>query len=423
MPQNFSDAQILGKLAEEPGVGQISRDQIQQALADVHLLQNKFLDASDPHCLYPVASRGGDGTFSEECGKPATRDSHSIQRARSLREIASRDGRGNGRGLYVFQFFPDIDAALRRTSGITPDGRNALGQVWPWEITEIPPHSVTIDRASVMHFACNEHDQSTDALARADNLVVPAFKEEFLYLDERCPPSGMKPFMESLFVLAYRTLLHRISQYRGAEQAAAHLHMKRSVEGNRFAVKLIIEILSDFADRLTELYKVKMIYEQRILGVPEYKTLIHCIGRFNPTIRYTCAEYTPVNLFVRNRKTEVWLSMNVLLLEGVTWLIVSRPCQSSTVNHAIKNKVQLMLRNYPHQRRRTDFDLMCELVNLYASPDDYRNLSAEDQAEISSTVAQSVFRDTHSRILTLLRESAGGQAAIRRVEHKLLKRE
>ena len=86
------------------------------------------------------------------------------------------------------------------------------------------------------HFACNDHDQGTSALARADNLVVPDLHGRTILYD-RSPPPGLEAFMESLFFLAYRTLLFRISQLRGVEQAASQIHQERSAEGNRYAVK------------------------------------------------------------------------------------------------------------------------------------------------------------------------------------------
>ena len=418
MSQDFSEAQIWSKLVEERGVEHISTKHIQQALDDIYLLQGFFLDDSDPHCLYPVTSIDGEGTFSVECGEPAKRRSHSIQRDTSLKEIASHDGGARGGGAYVYQFFPDIQQALQATSGPAQDGRTALGQVWPWEIGAIDPQPVTIEQASVMHFACNRHDQGTHALARADNLVVPEL-EGRRYLDERNPPTGMKPFMENLSVLAHRTLLYRISQLRGVEQAAAQLLVKRSAEGNRYAVDIIVGVLQDLSSKLTELYREKLAFDQRIADGFQSMQLIHHIGQLEPTVRYACSEYTTIPARAGNQQRHVWVSVNVLPLEGITWLIMSHRIKRSTANHDVKSKFQSMSSNLPYNRRRTDLHLMGNFVNLYASPDDYRNLPTEDRADIASTVAQSVYGDTLSKGLALLGESEGGRAAIGSAKDKL----
>lgn len=418
MPRRFSDAQIWSKLVEELGAEHISRKHVQQALEDSYRIQGTFLDASDPHCLYPVTSGDDEGIFSVECGEPATRRSHSIQKDKSLKEIASFDGGVRGGGPYVYQFSPDIQQALHATSGPAEDGRTALGQVWPWEITKIDPKGVTIEQASVRHFACNLHDQSTHALARADNFAIPELGDRRC-LDERDPSTELGSFLEDLFVLAHRTLLYRISQLRGAEQAAAQLLQKRSADGNRYAVDLILDVLRDLSGRLTELYREKLKFDQRIMDGFQSIQLIHHISKVEPTVRYACAEYTTIRARAGNQRTYVWVSVNVLPLEGITWLIMSHQAKSGTANYAIRSEFESMSNNLPYKRRGTDLRLMGNFLNLYVAPDDFRNLAAEDQAELSSSVAQSVFGDTLSKGLALLGASDGGQVAIGRANDKL----
>ena len=399
-------------------MGFIAPTQIHQALKDMYRLQDIFSDEASPTCLYPVGYNDDKLAYPVECRKPAERRSHSIQKAKSLAEIACRDGQVAGGGLYVYQLFPEISDTIKHTSAAAPNnGRPALGQQWPWEIKELPPHPVTIEEASVRHFACNDHDQGNSALARADNLVVPELDGPITLYD-RSPPTGLEAFMDSLFFLAYRTLLFRISQLRGVEQAASQVHQERSAEGNRFAVKLTLEFLNDLSDKLTELYRFKQRYDQRILGSSENFHLVHHVASFDPIIRYTCAEYTPIEVRRGKKTRKIWMSVNVLPLQGVTWLIVSYPCQRNSEIFKIREKINLMLSTVFRYRRHEDLRMMCKSTNLYASPDEYRSMPEKDKSEISSSMAATVFGEFLSQGLAVLRSSEGGQRVIRRVEAK-----
>ena len=418
MRRETSDAEIWNGIVQESGVGFIPSTQIHQALKDIYRLQDIFADEASPTCLYPVRHSDDNLAYPVECRKPAERRSHSIQNAKSLEEIACHDGQVPGGGLYVYQVFPDIHDTVKQTSAATPGGgRPALAQQWPWEIKELPPHPVTIEEASVRHFACNDHDQGTSALARADNLVVPDLHGRTILYD-RSPPPGLEAFMESLFFLAYRTLLFRISQLRGVEQAASQVHRERSTEGNRFAVRLTLGVLADLSDRITELYRFKRRYDQRILGDPEAIHLVHHVASFRPIIRYACAEYTTVEVR-RGKKTRKYLmSLNVLPLQGVTWLIASHLCERNSVNMEIRKVISRVLSTVPGQRRREDLRMMCSSTNLYASPEEYRSMPEKDKAKVSSSMATTIFGETLSQGLTILRSSEGGQRVIRRVEAK-----
>ena len=419
MMREISDAETWSGLVRESGVGFISSNQIQQALNDMYRLQDILSDESNPACLYPVGHSDDNLAYPVECRKPADRKSHSIQKARSLEEIACHDGQVPGGGLYVYQFFPDIDDAVKQTSAATPGGGpSAFGQKWPWEIKEIPPHPVSIEEASVRHFACSAHDQDTNALARADNLILPDLDGRTILYD-RDPSPVLEEFMECLFFLAYRTLLFRISQLRGVEQAASQIHRERSAEGNRFAVELSLGVLTDLSARITELYRLKRRYDQRILGDSEAIHLVHHVASFRPIVRYACSEYTTVEV-PRGKKTRKYLiSLNVLPLQGVTWLIASHLCERNSVNIAIGKVVTRILSTVQRQRRREDLRMMCASSNLYASPDDFRSMPERDKAEISSSMATTAFGEVLSQGLKVLRDSEGGKHVIQRVEARM----
>ena len=225
--------------------------------------------------------------------------------------------------------------------------------------------------------------------------------------------------MECLFFLAYRTLLFRISQLRGVEQAASQIHRERSAEGNRFAVELSLGVLADLSAKITELYRLKRRYDQRILGDSGTIHLVHHVASFRPIIRYACSEYTAVEV-PRGKKTRKYLlSLNVLPLQGVTWLIASHLCEGNSANIALGKVVTRIHSAASGLLRREDLRMMCTSSNLYASPEDYRSMPEKEKAEITSSMATTAFGEMLSQGLKVLRTSEGGQNVIRRVEARM----
>ena len=417
--REVSDAEIWGGIVQETGVGFIPLAQIRQALNDIHRLQDIFFDKLDPKCLYPVGHSDDSLAYPVDCGKPADRRSHSIQRAKSLEEIACRDGAVPGGGLYVYQLFPDISHTIEQTAGPSPSsGRRALAQRWPWDIEEIPPHPLTIEEASAGHFACDDDDQRDDALGRADNIKVPDLGGR-THLSDHDPPPGFELFMEKLLFLAYRTLIFRISQLRGVEKAGAQLLLERSAQGNRYGVRMILEVLGDLSGKLDTLYRFKQGFDRRILGDSKAIHLVHHVVSFRPIIRYACSEYTTVNVGIGNKAQDIWMSVNVLPLNGVTWLIVSHPCQRNSVEIDIRKRICRMASTEGRGRRREDLRMMRYCSNLYVSPDDFRMMNYVDKLEISRSMATAVSSDMLSQGLKILRSSEGGQEVIRRAEARV----
>ena len=414
--RKVSNAEIWDGIVQESGIDFIPLAQIRQVLNDIYRLQDIFSDKLNPKCLYPIRQSDDSLAYPVDCGKPAERRSHSIQRAKSLEEIACRDGAVRGGGLYVYQLFPDISHTLEQTAGPSPSsGRRALAQRWPWDIQEIPPHSLTIEEASTGHFACDDDDQRDDALGRADNIRVPDLGARTCLHDHN-PPAGFESFMEILFYLAYRTLIFRISQLRGVEKAGSQLLMERSAQGNRYGVRMVLEVLEDLMGKLDALYRFKQGFDRRILGDSEAIHLVHHVVSFQPIIRYACSEYTAVKVGYGKRAQTIWMSVNVLPLNGVTWLIVAYPCQRNSVEIDIRQRISQMVVTNRRGRRREDLKMMRECTNLYASPDDFRLMSDVDKLEISRSMATATFGDMLSQGLKILRESEGGQKVIRRVE-------
>ena len=225
--------------------------------------------------------------------------------------------------------------------------------------------------------------------------------------------------MEKLLFLAYRTLISRISQLRGVEKAGSQLLMERAAQGNRYGVRMILEVLEDLSGKLITLHRLKQAFDRRILGDSEAIHLVHHVASFRPIIRYACSEYTPVEIGHGTKGQDIWMSVNVLPLKGVTWLIVSYPCQRNFVEIGIRKKISGMVSTNPGQRRREDLKMMRNCMNLYVSPDEYRLMTHMDKSEISRRMATGVFGDMLSQGLKVLRSSEGGQEVIRRVEAKV----
>ena len=270
----------------------ISPSALSDVMSKLAIANRGLTDRNDPLCL--VAVRLGDEPWSVpvECDDSASPDNHSIQEYGSLEEISSV-GKG---GAEVLQFVPDVGFLTQLTKG--EDG--LPGHKWLWEIEEIPPHPVPISEASVGHFACRSHDGGL--LGRADNLVVPDLHGRRL-LDERRIPPNLVPFTEALFILAYRTLLFRISQLRGSVKVAIEALKEQIDGGNWYASGLAVPQVSDFVAILAELHSLKTGFDLRILEESSGVRLIHHVREFSPFIRYTCSECVPWLLRSKRRKS------------------------------------------------------------------------------------------------------------------------
>ena len=415
MKRKITDAEIWDGIVNESDVGFIPLSQLSDAVEAVSKLRVPLSDESSPKCLYPVGHSDDALSHPAECRALSLNKSHSIQELGPLKEIASDDGDGS----YVIQFFPDLERVMIQTKGPSPRGGSQVpGHKWPWEIKDIPPHPVPISRASVGHFACSFHDRDRNALASADNLEVPDFRGKSL-LEDRQPPPGLECFIERLFFLAYRTLLFRISQLRGSEQAAGQTLLERSDAGNRFAVRMTLRVLDDLSDRLIKLYRIKNGFDRRILGDSSALHLVHHVVRFRPSIRYVCAEYGPIDIRTGRRVEAVWMSVNILALGSETWLIVSHPCQRRSVEIGIEQEVRRISTPDQMQRRQQDLRMMRTCINLYVSPSEAEFLSPGERSSTSRSMAEAVFEEPLKEGLEILRSSKASNGLITRIESRL----
>ena len=408
MRRKLSVADYSRGIVEEGNIQFVSPSALSDVMTKLAIASRGLADRDNPLCL--VAVRPGDepGSIPVECGEPANPDNHSIQEHGSLEEISSV-GKG---GVEVLQFVPDVGFLTQLTKG--EDG--LPGHKWLWEIEEIPPHPVPISEASVGHFACRPHDGGL--LGGADNLVVPELHGLHLF-DERSISPDLVPFAEALFVLAYRTLIFRISQLRGSARVAVDALKEQMDKGNWYAAGLVIPQISDLSAILTELYRLKAGFDSRILNEPPGIHLVHHVREFTPFIRYTCSECVPWLLRSKRRRSYCWVCINILNLDGVTWLIVSHPVGSDFASGSIERRVKRMTTCGPAARRSTDLEMLRDCLNVFASPTDFDGLPESDQSLVKGSLAKLICQDPLEKGLELLRASPGGQGLLSRIEGRL----
>ena len=148
----FTPSQLWGALVRDWQVPFISDSEIESAMESLSKARLGLADESSPTCLVPIGLENRVPFSPVDCSRPADRGSHSIQRAGPLEEISTRlPG-----GLYVLQLFPDVRHLVKYSKG--DSGR--VASKWLWEIDTLPPRDdVPISKASVGHFACDDHDR------------------------------------------------------------------------------------------------------------------------------------------------------------------------------------------------------------------------------------------------------------------------
>ena len=368
-------------------------------------------DESSPTCLVPVCL-GSKAPFSPvDCKKPASRKSHSIQEAGPLKEISSPSRSGR----CVLQVFPNIDHLVKHTKG----ENKRTASKWLWEIESMPPQDeVPISLASVGHFACDIHDRGYP-LAGADNLKIPV-NSGYVSFDDQSPPAGLEDCSESLFYLAYRTLLFRISQFRGVEKEVLRQLGLQVESGNRFAVESCLGHHQKVSSILSQLLRFKDGFDRRVLGDASAIRLVHHIVPFRPVIRYAACEFNKVPHIPYRGEDSVWAALNVLPISGRTWFIASHSRLSNQHHYSlVRNGVLDFAACSGSARRTADLGAFLSWINIYASIPDYCSLPESDRTFIESRMAWQVCKEPFSKGLEILGSSPAGTREIARVNLEL----
>ena len=374
-------------------------------------------DEADPKCLIACALElrvnGTLGHTPVECSETAHADNHSIQEngVLSLFSRVEQDGTKK-----VLRFFPTISRLVNLTKG--PAGYP--GSEWVWNISRIEPHLVPISLASIGHFACGEHDGYV--FGPVDQMSLPNW-DSYVRIDERNCATRDRDLANSLFLLAYRTLLYRISQFRGTESVNAKQLRTMVRSGNRFGVDSMRENLDETARVMTPLYRQKSLFDRRLTEVARVP-LVHHIAPFVPIIPYAASEYLPIRHLVgRGRRQEeqhAFASCNVYPVQDRTWLIVSYPATSDqNLETSASNFVRDFTCETPTLRKKQDLESLSGYTNAYASPDAYGSLAPEDKSAIETAIAWNICEKPYQDSLKHLKRSPAGNELITRIEKEI----
>ena len=317
-------------------------------------------DAVDPTCL--VASSMGlrnSGPIPHkpvDCGLPASADNHSIQENGVLSRLVSPSNLSKT----VLQLFP---TASSLASQLKEPGKHP-GSEFVWNHARVIPKPLSISLASVRHFACGPHDG--DTLALADNLNFPSPDGYYQIVDGQVPVA-LRELARGLHRLAYRTLLFRISQFRGTElvitqqfdkqirgtELVTGLQSDRQIGGaNRFAVNSLVKNLQECTAVSDKLYRQKLLFDQDLVESKSLR-LVHHMAPFIPIIRYAASEYLIEALAQLKGNPEVSYSFNLIPDDDVTWAVLSHTdTYDRQVTSHLKNKLLDIACTTEHLRRK-----------------------------------------------------------------------
>ena len=412
-------SQVLARLVEEWNIDFISPSQVQEAMGAIRLATTGLADEIKPKCLIACALElrvnGGLGHNPVECPKSASAENHSIQENGVLSLIARTEPDGS---RSVLGFFPSVSQLVNLARG--PAGYP--GSEWMWNIERVEPVPLSISLASIGHFACGDHDGLT--YRPIDELHLPKWNS-YIRIDEKNCPSSINVVARTLFLLAYRTLLFRISQFRGTESVIAQKLHEMVRSGNRFGVDSLRHNLDETARVMTPLYRHKSLFDRRPIGVSK-APFIHHIAPFTPIVPYAVSEYLPIRHRVSrgNRKEDTYdfASCNVLPDRDQTWFIVSYPTTSDqSLDTLASNYVRDFICVNPTLRRKKDVGCLSGYTNVYASPDGYYSLAPELRAEVETTIASKLCEEPYEKTLDQLKRSEAGDKLIRRIQQDLAK--
>ena len=407
----------MARLVEEWNIDFIAPSQVQEAMEAIRLATTGLADEVKPKCLIACALElrlsGTLGHVPVECSEPACADNHSIKEngVLSLISRVEQDGTRN-----VLRFFPTASRLVNLARG----SAGYPGSEWVWNIRRLEPVLIPISLASVAHFACGDHDG--DLFRPVDELCIPK-SDSYRRIDERNCSQEDKDLANRLSLLAYRTLLYRISQFRGTESVNADQLRKMVGLGNRFGVDSLRENLVETARVMTPLYRHKSLFDRRLTEVAK-GPLVHHIAPFDPIIPYAASEYQPIKqLVVKRRKHQdeyAFASCNVLPDKDRTWFIVSYPATSDqSLETTASNFVRDFTCESPDLRMEKDLEWLSDKTNVYASPDDYALLAPEAREEIETAIAWNICEKPYQDTLKFLMRSEAGSRLIARIQNEI----
>ena len=420
-------SQIMDRLVEEWDIDIIDSQDVKTAMDALQKATIGLADAVDPTCLIAssmeLRNTGPIPHKPVDCGLPASADNHSIQENGVLNRLVSPSNRSKT----VLQLFP---TASSLASQLKEPGRHP-GSEFVWNHAHVTPKPISISLASVRHFACGPHDG--DTLALADNLNFPP-TDGYCQIVDGQVPSALRGLARGLHRLAYRTLLFRISQFRGTElvitqqldkqirgtELVTGPQLDRQVGGaNRFAVNSLLENLKECSAVSDKLYRQKLLFDQDLVESKRYR-LVHHIAPFIPIVRYAASEYLIDDLVQLKGKPEVPFSFNLIPDDDVVWAVLSHAdTYDRQVMSYLKNKLLDVVCTTEHLRRKNDLEFLSSFTNIYVSQEDYNALPETDRSQIEEKMAYKVCEEPHLKTIEFLRSFPAGKDLIERITRKI----
>ena len=417
-PRKVTTPEILNRLVEEWDIDFISPYQLRDAISAMREATVGLADDINPTCLVAatmdIRASGPSPHKPVSCGQHSYPDNHSITENGVLSKIADKTSAGE----QVLKFFPTASnlANQLRGSGGYP------GSEFAWNIERVFPERVAISLASIGHFACEWHDSGV-VLGKADKVQFPD-RDAYFSISGHNPPIEFMELADALHQLAYRTLLFRISQFRGTELVAAKKIQEQIRAENRFLVDSMRDHLKELGSVALPLYRHKSQFDQYVVEFANLP-LVHHIAPFKPIVRYAFSEYQPFKFpQSRSRKeaNDIYAAANVIPDDNVTWYVLSHPASYDAYDTSrFKNHVLDFTATAPDKRRAFDLGSLSGLTNIYASPTDYFSLPEDDRVEVERRLAKALCEAPHEKSLAFLEATPAGAKLINRIRADIRK--
>lgn len=252
---------------------------IGESFASMQASDGRLAEQTPASCLIPRDD--GNGHAVVDCNLN-TASSHAIQE-KVLQRIATTN---HGRQEV-------LDFMSIRTAPLAVECQGPGGEMWhkkPWDIERLPPRPVTTRSASARHFACNKCDSATFGPIENVAIAWPAWPT-LLTLDDIRPDPKHSGLSEQLFLLAYRCLLQRVSQFRGLIANDDYIARDQTASD---AFRRFVEVRQPISRenlRVLELLKTK--FDRRLTGIANLP-MAHWVAPVEPAFPIASTAFTPV---------------------------------------------------------------------------------------------------------------------------------
>ena len=371
--------------------------------------------------MYPMVD--ANTLFLRECGRDASRRSHSISRASNLKELCYGSAQSN---QTVYRPFPNV---TDWAESMTKPGSFA-GSALPSALNTIDPEPIGIDQASTGNFACNDHDGSMH-FGKAD-----AFR--FLdYQSARVIHDGqqlvkLNDTSDVLFMLLARTFYWQSALIRAVRSVLAYfeaifagrctgcrqrfLAINLMTESNRFKNQNAREVAKylancgvdgclltgntvwqdtvlrvatvGFSSRARDYFPYSLLFRRRMLNDGEFQ-MTHHIVPFKPVLPFASAEvnFLP-HVSARGALGEVpALFVHIFCSQNCGLAVFSHP---SEYLERLQSIISEKARAFTRGRHAVYVEVLSRSFNAYVARDAYDD---PENAQLRQSIQSSIAAD------------------------------